>query len=81
MGRKRVAGRKAFCSTRIDDSSNPISSEFSPTMEVPGPRPVYSPSLRVPGDGGGTEPVSGSSSFSLPLPVDASKGLSLVLVP
>jgi hypothetical protein len=68
MGRKRVAGRKSFRSSRIDDSSNP-------TMEVPGSRPVYSPSLRVPGDGGGTEPVSGSSSFSLPVPVDGSKGV------
>jgi hypothetical protein len=74
MGRKKVAGRKAFRSSRIDDSNNPISSELSPTMEVPGSRSVYSPSLRVPGDGGGTELVSGSSSFSLTVPVDGSKG-------
>jgi hypothetical protein len=74
MGRKRVAGRKAFCSSRIDDSNNPISSEFSPTIEVSGSRPICSPSLRVPADGGGTKPVSGSSSFSLPVLVDGSRG-------
>jgi hypothetical protein len=28
----------------------------------------------IPADGGGTEPVSGSSSFSLPVPVDGSRG-------
>jgi hypothetical protein len=74
MGRKRVAGRKAFCSSRTDDSNNPISSEFSPTIEVPGSRPVCSPSLRVLTDCGGTEPVSGFSSFSLLVLVDGSRG-------